>query len=86
MGISTWATQIELIEAAVHCGKGANAADALERLTEATGANGTGWGLGITARSRALLTEGAAVEDAHGHGGLRPACGARAARQRRHRT
>jgi DNA-binding CsgD family transcriptional regulator len=65
VGISTWATQIELIEAAVRSGKGADGAGALERLTEATGANGTEWGLGITARSRALLTEGPAAEDAY---------------------
>ena len=63
VGISTWATQIELIEAAVRSGKGAVAAGALERLTEATGANGTEWGLGITARSRGLLTDGPAAED-----------------------
>jgi DNA-binding CsgD family transcriptional regulator len=37
-------------------------ASALERLTEDTAVAGTDWGLGIAARSRALLTHGDAAE------------------------
>ncbi|GAA1333462.1 LuxR family transcriptional regulator [Pseudonocardia xinjiangensis] len=62
LGISTWGVQIELIEAAVRSGAREQAADALRRLTEVTDASSTDWGLGIAARSRALLTEGPAAE------------------------
>jgi DNA-binding CsgD family transcriptional regulator len=62
LGMSSWAVQVELIEAAVRSGAPEQAADALRRLTEVTGASGTDWGLGIAARSRALLTEGPAAE------------------------
>ena len=40
-------------------------AAALERLTEDTAAAGTDWGLGIAARSRALLCEGEKAEGLH---------------------
>jgi DNA-binding CsgD family transcriptional regulator len=53
---STWGL-VELIEAAVRSGKPAPAADALRRLSETTRAGGTDWGLGIEARSRALLSD-----------------------------
>ncbi|WP_277398710.1 AAA family ATPase [Pseudonocardia alaniniphila] len=62
LGMCTWGVQIELIEAAVRSGVPEQAADALELLTEVTSAGGTDWGLGIAARSRALLTEGPAAE------------------------
>jgi DNA-binding CsgD family transcriptional regulator len=39
-----------------------HAAGAVERLTEDTAVAGTDWGLGIAARSRALLTDGDAAE------------------------
>jgi DNA-binding CsgD family transcriptional regulator/tetratricopeptide (TPR) repeat protein len=58
---ATWGL-VELIEAATRSGKAALAADALERLSETTGPSGTDWGLGIEARSRALLSEGEAAE------------------------
>jgi DNA-binding CsgD family transcriptional regulator len=38
------------------------AADAYQRLAEMTSASGTDWGLGIEARSRALLSEGEEAE------------------------
>jgi DNA-binding CsgD family transcriptional regulator/tetratricopeptide (TPR) repeat protein len=63
LGMCTWGVQIELIEAASRSGAPEQAADALELLTEVTRASGTDWGLGIAARSRALLTEGPAAED-----------------------
>jgi DNA-binding CsgD family transcriptional regulator len=59
--ISSWALA-ELIEAASRSGAPGHAASALERLTEHTAIAGTDWGLGIAARSRALLTDGDAAE------------------------
>jgi DNA-binding CsgD family transcriptional regulator len=53
---------VELIEAAARSGMPERAADALQRLSEATRASGTDWGLGIEARSRALLSDGEAAE------------------------
>src|SRR6185437_887925 len=52
----------ELIEAAVRTGHTQAAADALEELAETAQAGGTDLGLGLEARSRALLSEGAAAE------------------------
>jgi DNA-binding CsgD family transcriptional regulator len=52
----------ELVEAAARSGAPDLAADALERLSEATQASGTDWALGVEARSRALLSEGVAAE------------------------
>src|SRR5258708_17020973 len=59
--ISSWALA-ELIEAASRSGAPGEAAAALERLTEDTAVAGTDWGLGIAARSRAVLTGGDAAE------------------------
>jgi ATP/maltotriose-dependent transcriptional regulator MalT len=47
----------ELVEAAVRCGEPGSARDALERLVETTRPAGTDFGLGIEARSRALVSE-----------------------------
>lgn len=52
----------ELVEAAVRCDETARAADAVERLADTTRPSGTLWGLGIEARSRALVSEGEAAE------------------------
>jgi DNA-binding CsgD family transcriptional regulator len=52
----------ELIEAATRSGMPARAADALQRLSETTRASGSDWGLGIEARSRALLSDGDTAE------------------------
>jgi DNA-binding CsgD family transcriptional regulator len=46
---------VERIEAGVRVGMTADAAEALERLSERTRASGTEWALGIEARCRALL-------------------------------
>ena len=54
--VSMWAL-IELIEAAARSGNMPMASDALERLAETTQVSGTGFGLGIEARSRALMAE-----------------------------
>jgi DNA-binding CsgD family transcriptional regulator len=58
---ATWGL-VELIEAATRSGNSAVATDALGRLSETTRASGTDWGLGIEARSRALLSEGKHAE------------------------
>jgi DNA-binding CsgD family transcriptional regulator len=52
----------ELIEAATRSGNTDSTADVLRRLSEMTRASGSDWGLGIEARSRALLSEGEAAE------------------------
>ena len=52
----------ELIEAAVRSGNSQIAAAALDRLAEAAQAGGTDYALGIEARSRALLSGGAATD------------------------
>ena len=60
--VSMWALP-ELIEAASRTGQTGLAADALERLAEATSIGQTDWGPGIYARSRALLSDGQDAED-----------------------
>ena len=54
----------ELVEPAARTGRIDLATDALDRLAEKARASGTDWALGIEARSRALLSEGATAEDA----------------------
>jgi ATP/maltotriose-dependent transcriptional regulator MalT len=60
--VSGWALA-ELIEAATRIGETRLAGEGLERLVNAASAGATDWGLGVLARSRALLSEG---EDADG--------------------
>jgi DNA-binding CsgD family transcriptional regulator len=76
--ISHWALA-ELVEACVRSGNSDLAAEALERLVEAPSASGSEWGLGIVARSRALLSEDEGAEALYleaiarlGHTPLRP--------------
>jgi DNA-binding CsgD family transcriptional regulator len=64
MCFSNWSLA-ELVEAAVRSHQRARAADALERLAGLTRASGTDWALGTEAASRALLSEGAAAEEAY---------------------
>jgi DNA-binding CsgD family transcriptional regulator len=64
LGSSTWIST-ELIEAAVRSGKIERAASAFDRFSELARATGTEWALGIEARSRALLSEGADADDAY---------------------
>ena len=61
LGMSGWAL-VELVEAASRTGNAEVGAGALERLSESTAASGTDWGLGIAARSRALVSDGEAAE------------------------
>jgi DNA-binding CsgD family transcriptional regulator len=60
--ISMWALP-ELIEAAARTGDTGAAGDALTRLAEFTLAGGTDFGLGVEARSRALLSAGETAEN-----------------------
>jgi DNA-binding CsgD family transcriptional regulator len=62
--LSMWALP-ELIEAAARTGNPRIAGDALDRLTGATRAAGTNFGLGLEARSRALLSEAEAAEGSY---------------------
>ena len=59
--ISMWGLP-ELAEAAARSGDTQAARDAIGRLTEATRPSATDWGLGVEARSRALLNAGAAAD------------------------
>jgi DNA-binding CsgD family transcriptional regulator len=59
--MSMWALP-ELVEAAARCGNSQLAAEALDRLAATTRPGGTDFGLGIEARSRALVSEGTAAE------------------------
>jgi DNA-binding CsgD family transcriptional regulator len=54
LGVPNWSL-VELIEAAARSGEPEIAAGAYRRLAAMTSASGTDWGLGIQARSRALL-------------------------------
>ena len=56
---------VEFVEAAVRSGHAESAPAALERFHTATAASGTDWGLGVEARTRALLLEGEEAEAAH---------------------
>ena len=76
--VSTWALP-ELIEAAVRTGQSRLAADALDRLAEATSIGQTDWAQGIYARCRALFSDGQDAErcyreavDRLGRTGFRP--------------
>ena len=62
--VSGWALP-ELIEAAARTGKTRLAGEALERLAEAASVGDSDWGLGILARSRALLVDGEPAEQCY---------------------
>ena len=65
LGFSTWSL-VEMIEAAVRSGNRDHASEAFERLAEMTRASATDWGLGVEARSEALLHEGSTAERLYG--------------------
>ena len=76
--LSMWALP-ELVEAAARTGNAALAREALGQLSEWTQAGRTDWGLGVEARSRALLSEGEAADRLYleaigrlGRAGMRP--------------
>jgi DNA-binding CsgD family transcriptional regulator len=58
---SNWVA-VELIEAASRTGEVERAADALEWLSSTARASGSDWGLGVEARSRALVSDGDPAE------------------------
>jgi DNA-binding CsgD family transcriptional regulator len=58
---SGWAL-VELVEAAARAGEADVARDAFHRLAEMTTPSGTDWGLGVQARSQALLSAGDEAE------------------------
>ena len=62
--IAPWAL-VELIEAAVRTQKTEIADEALERLVEAARVGDSNWGLGVLARSRALVAEGEVAEGSY---------------------
>ncbi|MTB89016.1 AAA family ATPase [Aeromicrobium senzhongii] len=66
IGSAAWAynnlAHSELIEAACRAGQPERVADVLEELCSRAAASGAPWGLGLAARSRALVTDGAAAE------------------------
>jgi DNA-binding CsgD family transcriptional regulator len=62
--LSTWALP-ELVEAATRTGHPKAADEALSRLGETTRAGASAFGLGLEARSRALVNEGATAETAY---------------------
>lgn len=63
--VASWALP-ELVEAATRSGHHDVASDALLQLTEAVSASDSDWGLGVAARSRALLVEGDGADDLYG--------------------
>jgi len=62
LGSLLW-TAPEMIEAAVRTGDTAAASRGYARLAELAGASGTDWGLGVLARSRALIAAGDDAEE-----------------------
>ncbi len=61
MGWAHWAL-VELIEATARVGQRDAAGDTFETLAQTTTPSGTDWALGIEARSRALISDGAEAE------------------------
>jgi DNA-binding CsgD family transcriptional regulator len=64
MGVSAWGL-VEVVEASSRLGDIKGATDALRRLSESTSASGTNWGLGVQARSRALVCDGQEAESCY---------------------
>jgi len=64
LGTCAWA-RVELIEAATRSGETGLAGVTLERLAEAARVGGNDWGLGVLARSQALLSEREVAEDSY---------------------
>jgi DNA-binding CsgD family transcriptional regulator len=60
--LSAMSAAAELVEAAARTGERRIAERALEQLTLTTGPSGGDWALGVEARSRALLSDGAAAD------------------------
>jgi DNA-binding CsgD family transcriptional regulator len=69
IGVGTWGL-VEYIEAAARSEERANGAEALRLLSEVTRPSGTDWGLGIEARSRALMSEDDRSAESHYQEGI----------------
>ncbi|GAA1236571.1 helix-turn-helix transcriptional regulator [Pseudonocardia alaniniphila] len=65
IGMPTWASLVERVEAAVRVRQPDLATDAFRQLTPLTRAGGTDWALGLEARCRALIGDGPAAESAY---------------------
>ena len=65
MGVEPWGVLVELIEGATRSGQSVLANAAFQDLAATTQAAGSDWALGIEARSRALLSDGADAEAAY---------------------
>ena len=65
MGVEPWGVLVELIEGATRSGQSVRANAAFQDLAATTQAAGSDWALGIEARSRALLCDGADAEAAY---------------------
>lgn len=61
MGLSLQST-VELVEAAVRLGRSADAAAAVQRISDMAQASGTDWALGTSAGVRALVSDGQAAD------------------------
>ncbi|XVV16327.1 AAA family ATPase [Actinoplanes sp. CA-131856] len=61
LGFASWALP-ELVEAAVACGEKDRAAEAVRQLERIVAPGGSDWGLGVVARSRALIASGAEAD------------------------
>ncbi|CAM5697819.1 helix-turn-helix transcriptional regulator [Streptomyces canus] len=58
-------SRVELVEAAVRLGRTTGAAEAVRTIEEMAQASKTTWALGISAATRALVSDGRAAEDLH---------------------
>ncbi|WP_369658016.1 AAA family ATPase [Streptomyces sp. RPA4-2] len=58
-------SRVELVEAAVRLGRTAHAAEAARAIEEMAQVSGTAWALGISAATRALVSEGQAADSLH---------------------
>ncbi|MFG2359783.1 ATP-binding protein [Streptomyces sp. NPDC048521] len=58
-------SRVELVEAAVRLGRTARAAEAVRTIEEMAQVSGTAWALGISAATRALVSEGQAADGLH---------------------
>jgi DNA-binding CsgD family transcriptional regulator len=65
IGTPYWASLVELVTAAARSGRPERARDASEWLNRMARASGTDWALGLGARCRALLGEGATAESSY---------------------
>jgi DNA-binding CsgD family transcriptional regulator len=59
-------SRVELVEAAVRLGRTTRAAEAVRTIEEMAQVSRTTWALGISAATRALVSDGRAAEDLHG--------------------